>query len=45
MKLCGFEAALDKPLFVIRGALWRAEQGPHGLYGDATPEQCGPAAH
>ena len=37
MKLCGFEAGLDKPLFLIAGRTRRAEQGPR-LDGDATPE-------
>ena len=43
MKLCGFEAGLDKPLFVIRGA--SVEGGAGAPYGDATPERRGPAAY
>lgn len=38
MKLCGFEAGLDKPLFLIAGRTQRAEQGPRRNDGDATPE-------
>jgi hypothetical protein len=37
MKLCGFEAGLDKPLFLIAGRTERAEQGPRRNDGDATP--------
>jgi hypothetical protein len=42
MKLCGFEAGLDHPLFVIAGEYRSAEQGP--LRGcDRGGVQVGPA--
>jgi len=42
MKLCGFEAGLDKPLFVTRGASVEGGAGAP-VSGDATPERRGPA--
>ena len=33
MNLCGFEAGLDRPLFLIAGARRSAEQGPRGTRG------------
>jgi hypothetical protein len=35
MKLCGFEAGLDKPLFLIAGSAAAQSRGP---FGDATAE-------
>ena len=45
MKLCGFEAGLDKPLFVTRGASVEGGAGAPTLVGDATPERRGPAVN
>ncbi len=45
MKLCGFEIAIDRPMFLIAGRPRRAEQDSVGVLADGCDPVagCGPA--